>query len=285
MTDFMGYRGKRVIVSGCFSGMGEATAKLLLSLGAEVHGLDFKDCTLDLASFHKTDLREPATIDAAVKDIGGRVDALFNCAGLAHTFPSLDVMKVNYIGTRYLTERVLEHMGVGGAIASISSNGGIGWMQHVPVLTEVLAIEGYDAAVKWCEEHMQIVNDGYGFSKELVILWTMRRSFDLIKRGIRINCITPGPTQSPMMPHIESGTAAVVLDTSMQPINRRSRPDEQAPPLVFLNSDWASYINGVVLPTDGGFVAGVTTGQIDLSAMNAALAELGQGTDAPAAAG
>ena len=41
MNDVLGYAGKRVIVSGCFSGMGEATAKLLFDLGAEVHGLDF----------------------------------------------------------------------------------------------------------------------------------------------------------------------------------------------------------------------------------------------------
>src|SRR5260370_9813156 len=57
----------------------------------------------------------------------GKVDALFNCAGLPQTFPPLDVMKVNYIGTRYLTERVLPLMPGGSAICSISSNGGLGW--------------------------------------------------------------------------------------------------------------------------------------------------------------
>ena len=78
MDDVLGYKGKRVIVSGCFSGMGEATAKLLLSLGAEVHGLDFRPSVLPLASFTQIDLRDPATIEAAVAGIGGRVDALFN---------------------------------------------------------------------------------------------------------------------------------------------------------------------------------------------------------------
>ena len=48
MSDILGYKGKRVIVSGCFSGMGEATAKILLDLGAEVHGLDFKPSALPL---------------------------------------------------------------------------------------------------------------------------------------------------------------------------------------------------------------------------------------------
>ncbi|HYP62858.1 MAG TPA: SDR family NAD(P)-dependent oxidoreductase, partial [Acidocella sp.] len=100
MADLLSYAGKRVVVSGCFSGMGEATARTLLAAGAEVHGLDYKDTALDLASFTKVDLRDPASIDAAAAKIGGKVDALFNCAGLPQTFPPLDVMKVNYMGTR-----------------------------------------------------------------------------------------------------------------------------------------------------------------------------------------
>src|SRR5262245_23712184 len=121
MSDFASYKNKRVIISGCFSGMGEATAKQLLKQGAEVHGLDYKDCTLNLASFTKVDLRDPASIEAAVKKIGGKVDALFNCAGLPQTFPPLDVMKVNFIGTRHLTEQVVPLMPEGSAVASISS--------------------------------------------------------------------------------------------------------------------------------------------------------------------
>ena len=57
---------KRVIVSGCFSGMGEATARKLLDLGAEVHGLDYKESALPLASFTQVDLRETASVEAAV---------------------------------------------------------------------------------------------------------------------------------------------------------------------------------------------------------------------------
>ena len=65
----------------------------------------------------------------------------------------------------------------------------------------------------------------------------------------------PGPTQTPMMAKFEEATPAAVLDAAAQPINRRSTPDEQATALVFLNSDMASYINGVALPVDGGFLA------------------------------
>jgi NAD(P)-dependent dehydrogenase (short-subunit alcohol dehydrogenase family) len=273
MGQFASYQNKRVVISGCFSGMGEATAKLLLKQGAEVHGLDYKASTLGLASFTQVDLRAPATIDAAVKKIGGKVDALFNCAGLPQTSPPLDVMKVNYAGTRRLTEQVLPLMSAGGAIVSISSNGGLGWSRRLPVLMGLLKIDNYDGIVKWCQDNAETVREGYAFSKEALIVWTMMTSTHLIKRGIRINCTMPGPTQTPMMSQFEQATAASVLEAAAQPINRRSTPEEQAGPLVFLNSDAASYINGVALPVDGGFLGGVATGQIDLSAMMAGAAK------------
>jgi NAD(P)-dependent dehydrogenase (short-subunit alcohol dehydrogenase family) len=267
MSD-MGYKGKRVVVSGCFSGMGEATAKLLLSLGAEVHGLDFKQSTLDLSSFNQCDLRDPASIDAAVGKIGGKVDALFNCAGLPQTAPPMDVMKVNFIGTRHLTERVIPLMPEGSAIASISSTGGLGWSRRIPVIMGLLKEQGYAAALAWCEANKDTVAEGYSFSKEAVIVWTMMTSFHLIKRGIRTNCTLPGPTETPMMKSFEAATPRSVLDAAMQPINRRSTPAEQAGPLVFLNSAWASYVNGLAMQVDGGFLAGMATGQVDASALS-----------------
>lgn len=264
MTDFCSYQNKRVVISGCFSGMGQATAQLLVKLGAEVHGLDYQQTALKLASFTQVDLRDPSAIDAAVEKIGGKVDALFNCAGLPQTFPPLDVMKVNYAGTRQLTGQVLKHMSAGAAIVSISSNGGLGWSRRLPVLMQLLQVDTYEGIVKWCQDNAETVREGYAFSKELLIAWTMLTSVSLIKRGIRINCIMPGPTQTPMMAQFESATAASVLAAAAQPINRRSTPEEQAGPLVFLNSDAASYINGVALPVDGGFMAGIATGQIDV---------------------
>jgi NAD(P)-dependent dehydrogenase (short-subunit alcohol dehydrogenase family) len=117
--------------------------------------------------------------------------------------------------------------------------------------------------MKWCEANIETVREGYSLSKELVIVWTMLMSQSLIKKGIRINCTLPGPTQTPMMSHFESATKASVLEAAAQPINRRSTPDEQAGPLVFLNSDAASYVNGVCFYVDGGFMAGLATGQID----------------------
>ena len=261
------FTGKRVIISGCFSGMGEAAARELVRLGAEVHGFDYKRSEVPLASFTEVDLREPASIDAAVAKVGAPVDALFNCAGLAHTFPALDLMKVNFIGLRRLTEAVLPLMKPGGSITSIASNGGLGWSQRIPVLMEFIAQPDYASAVAWCEAHPETVMEGYAFSKEVVICWTMLRCYDLTKRGIRINCTMPGPTESPMMKEIEKVTPARMLEAAAQPSGRRSTPVEQAYPLIFLGSDAASYISGLALNVDLGFLGSVMTGQIDMRAM------------------
>ncbi|OAN59455.1 MULTISPECIES: coniferyl-alcohol dehydrogenase [unclassified Sphingobium] len=267
MSDLLGYRGKRVIVSGCFSGMGEATARLLLDLGAEVHGLDFKDSSLPLASFHNVDLRDAGSIERAVAGIGGKVDALFNCAGLPQSFPPMDVMKVNFIGLRHLTEQVLPLMGPGGAIASIASTGGLGWSRRIPTNMEFVTTKGFDAAIAWCEANMDIVKEGYSFSKENVIVWTQYMGAHLIKQGIRINCTLPSPTQTPMMAAFEATSGKDVVAAAAEPMGRYSTPEEQAAGLVLINSDLASIVNGVVFPVDGGFMGGVATGQVDLSIM------------------
>ncbi len=268
MSDILGYAGKRVIVSGCFSGMGEATAQLLLDQGAEVHGFDYKPCALPLASFNTVDLRDPDSIETGVAAVGGKVDALFNCAGLPNgAFDPLDIMKVNYIGTRHMTDCVVKLMGEGGAIVSIASTGGLGWSRRIPVHMELIATRGFVAALAWSEAHMDQVAEGYAFSKEAVIVWTQFMGASLIKRGIRINCTLPSPTQTPMMAQFEATSGTTVIEAATQPMGRRTTAMEQAGPLVLINSNAASVVNGVVLPVDGGFMGGVITGQVDLRAM------------------
>jgi NAD(P)-dependent dehydrogenase (short-subunit alcohol dehydrogenase family) len=253
--DWLCYAGKRVIVSGCHSGIGRATARQLCALGAQVHGFDWKPCDLGLASFVEVDLRDPSNIDDAVSGLTDKIDALFNCAGVPPGAPPLDVMKVNYIGTKYLTDCLLPMMGQGSAIVNVASTGGIGWHASLSELMQLVSLDGYAPGVQWCNAHMPLVADGYRFSKEAVIVWTMAYSATLIKQGIRMNCTLPGAVQTPMLVEIEKTTPTAAIDQVAQPIGRRSSADEQAKALLFLNSPQASYTNGAVLPVDGGFTA------------------------------
>ena len=77
------YEGKRVVVSGGGgAGMGAAAVEGLAQLGAEIHVLDLKDPPVEVASHQIVDLRDPDAAAAAIENIGGRIDALFNAAGL-----------------------------------------------------------------------------------------------------------------------------------------------------------------------------------------------------------
>lgn len=264
MNDVLQYSGKRVIVTGAASGMGAATTEILVELGAEVHAIDIKKPELaGLASFTQVDLRDPDQIDGAIAKIGKIVNALFNCAGLPNTFPNLDVMLVNFCGLRAVTEAVIRLMIEGSAIASIASSAGIGWMQNMGSLFELTATPDFAAAKDWCEAHPKEVMDAYGYSKEAINAYTAQRSFALAQQGIRINCVNPGPTDTPMMPEFEKAVGKKYMDDFPVPLGRHAVAEEQAWPMVFLNSPRASYVTGLQFDADGGFKGGLFTGQID----------------------
>jgi NAD(P)-dependent dehydrogenase (short-subunit alcohol dehydrogenase family) len=264
------YEGKRVLVSGGGgAGMGAAAVRDLLELGAEVHVIDLKEPDPAVASFQSVDLKDPAAIDAAVDKVGGEIHALCNCAGLpGPPFSGTDVMLVNFVAARHLTNRVAERMPAGGAVCTISSAGAFGWEGTMGQVAELLATPGYEEARQWCEDHPDLVGEGYLLSKQAIIVWTMHAALDLAPKGIRVNCIAPGPTSTPMMPSFEQYMGKDFMDRFPKPLGgRNSTPEEQGHLVVFLNSDAASYVTGANLYSDGGFSAGMLTGRLDFSVL------------------
>jgi len=266
MASPFSYEGKRVVVSGGGgAGMGAAAVEGLAELGAEIHVLDLKDPPVPVASHQIVDLRDPDAVAAAVDTIGGRIDALFNAAGLpGPPFPDLDTMLVNFAAPRHLTSLVVPHMTDGGAICSISSTAGSGYLLNLEKWMPLVDTPDFASAKAWCEAHPEEIIGAYGQSKEALIIWTMKAAMDLNAQGIRLNCISPGPTDTPMMPAFEDMAGAQVIDLFAQGLGRRSTPAEQGWPMIFLNSDAASYISGENLNTDGGTVSAMTTGRLVL---------------------
>jgi NAD(P)-dependent dehydrogenase (short-subunit alcohol dehydrogenase family) len=268
MTANGSYEGRRVIVSGGGgAGMGAAVVRQLEPLGAEIHVIDLKEPPIKVAGYHATDLRDPDAIAGAVEAVGGRIDALFNCAGLpGGRFSDLDTMLVNFVGQRHLADRVVEHMEEGAAIASISSGAGASWLANVEKWKPLVTTEGFAAGKQWLEDHPEEIASGYAPSKEVIIVWTVWRSLALAERGIRINCTLPGPTDTPMMPDFEDQMGKQFMDNYPIPLGHRQTPDEQAAPLIFLNSPAASAITGESILTDGGTMAALSVGTLDVSA-------------------
>ena len=152
---------------------------------------------------------------------------------------------------------------------SLASTAGSGYLMNIPKWLPLAATPDFASAKAWCEEHPDEIASGYSPSKEALIIWTMFAAKGYAERGIRLNCISPGPTDTPMMPDFIAGTKELglpedTIDLFAQGLGRRSTPTEQGWPMIFLNSDAASYISGENMNTDGGTVSGLTTGTITL---------------------
>jgi NAD(P)-dependent dehydrogenase (short-subunit alcohol dehydrogenase family) len=261
MRDILGYGGKCVVVSGAASGMGEAAARVLVDLGAEVHALDVKPVPAPVKQTVAVDLRERASIDEAVSRLPKRVDVLFNCAGLpGPPFSNLDTMLVNFVGLRHLTESLLPRIPDGGAVASITSVAGMGWRRNLDNVKGLLATKGFEQGKAWCEANPDAAN-GYLFSKQCIILYTKELAVRLLDREIRVNCLSPAPTDTPMLPTFHEQAGREFIEQNFQaPVGRNATPEEMAEPLVLLGSDAARFVSGQNLFVDFAYEAAVDTG-------------------------
>lgn len=266
-TDILRYKGKRVVVMGCFSGTGEACARQLVEMGAEVHGADIKASPVDLASFTEVDLKNPVAIAAGIARIGGKIDAVFNVSGLPQTFPGEDVVTVNFLGIRAWTEGWLPHLNPGAAIVSVSSLAGMGYLARQPLLREFMAITHFAEARQWYKDRADELGDPYTLSKEAINTWTQIGAPDLIARDIRINCTMPSPIDTPMLGEFRKIAGDAVLGAFARAKGRYSTAEEQALPLILLNSDAARFISGVCLPVDAGRAGGLATGVLNIQQM------------------
>jgi NAD(P)-dependent dehydrogenase (short-subunit alcohol dehydrogenase family) len=270
MDDVLGYNGRKVVVTGAASGMGDATATALVGLGAHVTSVDVNPSKVDGVESLIVDLRDEAAIADAAAKLTGPIDAYFNCAGLpGPPFSDLDVMLVNFIGARQLIESGVPKMSSGSAIAYVSSAAGIGWQGNLATLDDLIKATDMDTGRKWCEAHPDLVGPmAYPTSKQAIMAWTAWRCVGLMKdHGIRLNCTAPGPTSTAMMPFFHESAGKHVVDAALGPVGRYSAAEEQAWPLIFLNSPRSSYVLGETLYSDGGFFGALQTGQVDFSAL------------------
>jgi len=258
IDDLLRYDGRRVVVTGCASGIGEHVARQLTELGAEVVGLDLRRPALQLKEFHEIDLSDPASIDQAAASIDGQVDALFNIAGVSSAIGDpLRVVAINFLGTRQFTEALVPTMPPGSAIANVSSLAAAAYRENATVTVGLVDTVTMAEGIEWCRRNPEAVADGGGYrlSKEAMILYGMAKVAILVAKGIRINCTAPGVTDTPILDQLRSAYGQEFLDSFQTPLGRVAGPDEQAAVLVFLNSGAASYITGQVIWVDGGSVA------------------------------
>jgi NAD(P)-dependent dehydrogenase (short-subunit alcohol dehydrogenase family) len=254
--DAFRYDGKRALVVGGASGMGAATAELVRDAGADVVVMDYAEVTLPGVESIHVNLAERGSIDQAIGACGGTVDALFSCAGVADGTPGIE--RINFIGHRYLIDRLLERgmLSRGSTIGMISSAAGLGWEPNLDQLSELLDATDWDDAVTWVNDHGKA---DYMSMKQAMCAYVAREAFGLLKQGIRINAICPGPTDTPLAQANAEMWLGFGADYREEAGIEASTPLEQAYPLVFLCSDAAAAITGITMITDAGYMSsGVT---------------------------
>jgi len=250
-----------ILLTGGASGVGEATAKQLLARGHKVVSLDIKPSTNPDITHHHCDLSDPASIDGVLADLTGPYSSVLNVAGVPMAVGNELTMKVNYFGLKYFTEKVWDRIADGGTVVNVASIAGNNWRKRRGLLMELMAIEDFDEGVAWWNKNEETVGtDAYTFSKEAVVVYTMRLAGKGLARGIRVNDVGPGPVETPILPDFTNDVGADVMQSMIDVVGRSAQPSDIGEALVTLAEGQISWLNGQHIIVDGGLMAGLSSG-------------------------
>ena len=237
--------GKVAVVTGGANGIGRAVVELFVEEGARVVVADLDDAAGaalvsqlgDAVAFQHTDVSEAGSVEAAVAQAVegfGALHVMVNNAGIPSAFRRLmsddfrdfeRVMAVDLYGVMVGTQRAARRMDAGGSIVNIASIAGI---------SAGIGLMTYRAA------------------KAGVIQFSRSAAIELAEHGIRVNAIAPGNISTTINAAFD--TASIVQ--RLQPLPRLGSPLDVANAVVYLASDRAAQVTGMVLPVDGGTTAG-----------------------------
>ena len=244
--------GRVAIITGGASGIGKACAFAMAQEGAQVVIFDVdaesSERTINAiaaegagAAFFQVDVSNEGQVREAVSQTiarFGKIDILHNNAGIAVRHPIAEederfwenCMNVNLKGVFLCSKQVLPHMtGSGGSIIHTSSVTGITGVRNRAV---------------------------YSATKGALVALTRNMALDYAQYGIRVNCVCPGFTRTPLINALLRDPAKEKRLTEMHPLGRLGEPEDTANAVVFLASGLSSWITGQALVVDGGFSAG-----------------------------
>ena len=250
-------KGKTIIVTGSSSGIGKETARICSAMGAYVLGVDRTKSFEYVDELYRADLSDMRTISALADALPEGIDGLANIAGVPPTAPADTVLKVNYFALRQLTESLIDKMNDGASIVNLASLAGFGWPEAVNAITALETVDP-DYIGDFMATH-NISNEGgrsYFFSKEALIAWTMRCRWRWRDRNIRMNSVSPGPVDTPILGDFVE-TLGARAEEDMRVMDRPGTPADIAPIVAFLLSDMTHWIRGTNLPADGGMASNI----------------------------
>lgn len=242
--------GKAALVTGGDSGIGRSTAILFAKEGADVcivyldEHEDARDtqriieeqgrrCLLVAGDVGSEELCREA-VSRTMKTLG-RLDVLVNNAGVQHPREKLEdisaeqlerTFRTNIFAMFFMTKAALPHLKEGAAIINTTS---------------VTAYQGHPILLD------------YSATKGAIVSFTRSLALNLVKRGIRVNAVAPGPIWTPLIPSSFSAEHTSKHGQSA-PMSRAGHPEEVAPAYVYLACEDSSYVTGQVLHVNGGMI-------------------------------
>lgn len=251
--------GSIVFVTGAASGQGKATVRLFAEEGATVivadrHGDAAEQTAGELRSVGhsamavKVDVSDADAVRAAFEAVVeeyGRVDVLVNNAAVGFSENSRLTM-ANVVDTPLDHWNAILAINLTGpalcakAVLPLMAEQGSGVIINIASINGLVGLTGADA---------------YTATKGGLIALTRSIAAEWSARGIRVNCICPGGVDTPMIAQILENPEAKDALSAQSPMGRLATPEEIAAVSVFLASPLAGYVNGVVLPVDGGYTA------------------------------
>jgi NAD(P)-dependent dehydrogenase (short-subunit alcohol dehydrogenase family) len=251
---------RRVVVVGAGSGIGAATAAHFHRRGDHVLAVDVRESETPASQHLQCDLRDVDSIGELLAQVGGGWDMLAHVAGVPGTAPAEEVLKVNYLGMRMMIEGMLPLMQSGGSVVAVASTAALGWDQRFDVLADLLEATDARAVEQW-QARQDPDYPVYSSSKQGVILYTKRiAGAALSKYGVRVNTVSPGPVETPILGDFEKTMGKDVLDLVRSTVGRHGTVDDIVPVIAFLGSPEARWINGQDIHVDAGFIASMTAG-------------------------
>jgi 2-keto-3-deoxy-L-fuconate dehydrogenase len=237
------FTGKRALVTGAGSGIGEAVARGLHGEGADVLLADLRAESVDAIAAELGDRATAVPLDVrdeeAVRAVAGEVDVLANVAGIGSTTTAPettldvweDVFAVNARGTFLCCKHAIPSMAArgGGAIVNMGSVAGLVGLRN---------------------------RAAYCASKGAVVALTRALAIDHVKDGVRVNAVCPGTVDSPWVRRLIEEVGESLDDLrARQPMGRLGGVDEIAAAVLYLASDEAAFVTGTAFVIDGGLTA------------------------------
>lgn len=245
MYNLCSLEGKRILVTGAASGMGRATAITCSKLGAEITCIDRNgDGILETLSLMDMSMHKSCILDLADTESWSSFlesspvyDGIANCAGIASMKPftfidKTDIDKVfgvNFIGPVLLVKSLLKY-------------------KKLSKPSSVVFVSSVDGP--------KIVHQGnsvYSSSKAALVGMARNMAVDLAPKGIRVNCVLPGTTDTPLIRTSNVTEEQLSSISNSFPLKRLGTPQDMANAIVFLLSDASSFITGTELVVDGGY--------------------------------